>query len=156
MRIEIRDGLTVAHRVLYALAALTLGLAAVLVSVGIYWVSWPYGGLEHVTIQMGDAPVVAGGTLGYTIGYCVADGIPVPVTVLRELELQDHLVTYALPMVGYTIEQRCEEKTRIVGVPPYVVPGVYHLHIHTEVEVNRLRSIRQVFQSPDFVVRAQR
>lgn len=120
---------------------------------GLFWLLWPYGGL-NATLHV-DTPQVQQGTLmSYTIKYCVDDAVPLPIIITREFELQstqDNMLTFAIaPPLSYVIQNRCESFTRVVGVPIYMPLGTYHIHSHSSLKVNPLRSIDQTFSSDTF------
>ena len=120
-----------------------------------WWLFSPYRGLTTYTVALPTTRVVAGGLLRGEIHYCVDAGLPLPMRLDREIVLQNHAVAFPVPDIQYAITQRCESKSRILGIPDYAPPGIYYLSITTTVTVNPLRTIRQTWQSPSFEVVAK-
>jgi hypothetical protein len=140
-------------RTLYSLG--WAGIIAGLILAVWMWLAlfWPHRGLTEWRFTLETPVVVRGELLRWHIRYCVDTAVPIPSRVSRELELQDQDgVTFPLVDLDYTILSRCETKFRAVGIPTYAPPGRYHLHLTTNLEVNQLRTIRQVWISPVFEV----
>lgn len=122
---------------------------------GLFWLLWPYGGMQYNLQVIGKSPIQAGTLLTYTSKYCVSPGVPLPITIQREYELQsgDELMTFPIaPSLSYTIQKPCEEFTRVIGVPSYMPAGMYHIHAHTSMRVNPVRTIDQTFVSNLFEI----
>jgi hypothetical protein len=143
---------------------LVLAWAAILTAVGggalaLFWLLWPYGGLAMTpaVFSVDKRAVGAGELVQYTVRYCVDSGLPIPIGVDRELELQSgDGVAYAIaPAMNYQIVNRCEVRRVFLGIPDYLPPGRYHVHANTTLQVNPLRAIRQKFESETFTVTAR-
>jgi hypothetical protein len=148
------------QRILYS-AAWTAILATLLsLFVACWWMLAPHQGLvSQITppLQVKESVVQAGGVLQYTVHYCVDESLPLPITVDRVLELQptnsEEPVSWPVaPTIAYTITQRCETKTRLMGVPSFIPAGTYHIHSTTSLQVNPLRPVKQYWQSGDFLI----
>ena len=148
-------------KVLHGVAWVTLTTALALLLLAGTWLLWPHEGFTKVDIQFVDQsghrvremPVVRPGQeLSYQIAYCVGSETPIPVTVRRAIQLQNHVVTYALSEIGYQVTKPCEEVIRVLTIPPFIRPGRYRLLVYTDLQVTPLQRVYQVWTSPDFEI----
>lgn len=147
-----------ASRVLYSAAWLVIGSVLLMLMITLYWLIWPYAGIEAspdpFTIEQTD--VQSGDVISYTVQYCIDDRLPLPMTISRELELQPAAntdVTISFPVthtIEYTMTQRCETRRFFIGIPAFVPGGKYHIHSYSQLHVNPIRVIRQLWASRDF------
>lgn len=138
-------------------AVVTVGMACAFTFLGVaaFWLFYPYQGMlsYHATLT---TPVVKQGGLLYgEISYCVDGAVPLPMRLDREIVLQNHRVSFPVVDLQYVITNRCEQKGRILGIPDYAPPGVYHLAITTSLQVNPLRVVRQTWTTGEFTVVAK-
>lgn len=135
----------------YRVAGGVLFLAALFILRLVTWLMFPGPGFQDVTITL-DTPSVQRGTLlEYQVNYCLPGGDH-QVLVSRELELDDHGTNIPLPGLAYTTVLNCETVDRHVGIPSFTPPGPYRLKVTTDVHTNPLRTVRQVWLSPPFMV----
>lgn len=148
-------------RVYYGLGWLAILTALLVMFTGIWWIVGPHKGLimqQDPALQVTENVVQAGSVIQYTIKYCVDEALPLPITVDRLLELQpavgegDPVSWPIAPAISYEIKERCETKTRLLGVPLFIVPGKYHIHSTSTLQVNPLRQIKQDWQSSEFEI----
>lgn len=142
------------ERALFLLGVVTFGITAVLIGLIGYWLFVPAAGLKMKAdpLVVLTKTVAPGDVLHYELNYCVEGPIPVPIRVTREMELQNHSFSFPLPMLGYTIMERCEKKVRLLEIPSFVPPGEYHIHLYTTLEINPLRTLKQSWISENFRV----
>lgn len=133
-----------------------VGLVVAFLFVGVigYWLFWPFEGLTSYTATI-KSPVVQGGLLTGTIRYCVGATVPLPIRIDRDVVLQNHVVSFPMSEIEYTITQRCEDKHRMMPIPSGTPPGTYRMIITTSVQVNPLRVVRQTWSTPTFEVVAK-
>ena len=148
-------------RVYYALGWAAILLSLIFMLTGIWWIVGPHQGLvaqQTPALDVLTDSVHAGGVITYTIKYCVDEDLPLPITVDRLLELQPaeglgQPVSWPVaPTIAYEITERCETKTRLLGVPLFIIPGTYHIHSISTLKVNPLREIKQTWQSNEFQI----
>jgi hypothetical protein len=143
------------------LAGATLTVALLLLLSAGAWLFWPSRGFTSVDIRFVDPsghvtdtkPVVSPGEdVAYSVSYCIDEKTPIPVTVRRAIELQNHVFTYGLSEIGYQISKPCESVIRILTVPPMVRPGEYRIKVYTDIQGSPIRRIYQAWESPTFTV----
>jgi len=139
-------------RTLYTLAVMVFLATMVFLSYLALVLFTPRRGIDTFTVKSVDKVVVQGHIYRWTVSYCVADDVPLPVMIDREIELQNHKIRFPLSVIQYTITERCETFTRAFALPYDTPPGVYHLHIHTSIEYHPLRIVRQEWQGDEFQV----
>jgi len=139
----------------FAWAAIFFVIGVMLTAV--WWTIAPHAGLVPNTnppLIVAEQVTSPGSVLTYTVSYCVDESLPLPITVDRTLELQldgaEPVSWPVAPPIQYTIENRCETKTRLLGIPSFIIPGKYHIHSVSSLTVNPIRIIRQTWQSNDF------
>jgi hypothetical protein len=140
------------ERVYRAVVSLGMGAAFLLLVLFAWWLFYPYKGIQTYDLRILTPVVQPGGLLRWEVDYCVDARTPVPAQVDREMVLQNHVIAFPIPDVGYVIQQRCETKSRVIGIPEYAPGGTYHLEISTSLEVNPLRRLRQSWRSGTFTV----
>jgi hypothetical protein len=134
------------------MVVVTFVLTAGTLATASYWLIRPYTGLETFSVSNVSAVVEAGSIYRWDVSYCASTSTPVPITMTRELELQNHQTRFPIPSLDYVVSERCESFQRAMILPIDTPPGQYHLHIHTRLEVNPLRTVRQEWQGPNFTV----
>lgn len=146
---------------IHHLAGVTLTTALVLLLAAGYWLFWPSQGFTKVDIEfvgtdghpLAKAPTVhPGEDIAYRVSYCIDERTPVPVTVRRAIELQNHVVTYGLSEVAYQVSQPCEEVVRILTIPGMVKAGDYKIRVYTDIQGSPIRRVYQTWSSPVFQV----
>jgi hypothetical protein len=143
------------ERVYRTVVSIGMGAAFVLLAIVGWWLLYPYQGVSKWEFVF-DTPVVQQGALfRWHVNYCVDGSTPLPVTIQRELELQNHTVIFPMPEVSHAIVKPCETKHRAMGVPEYAPPGVYRIVITTRLQVNPFRVVQQSWVSPPFTVVAK-
>jgi len=150
-------------KVLFLAVWAVLVSALLLTFIIFYWNFAPYEGLTDVPqpSSVSEAVVERGGYIMYHINYCVAQSLPLPLTIQRSIELQNLdptvLPTGSIPIAPplvYQITERCESRDIFIGIPMYAPVGRYHIHSETEVKVNPFRSVHQLWTSEDFEITA--
>lgn len=143
---------SVIDRIYRVMVSVGMVAAFALLALVAWWLFYPYRGLSVYHFDMLTPQVRAGELLHYQVSYCLDATTPMPARVDREMVLQNHVVSFPIPDIGYMIQQPCESKTRVIGIPTYAPPGIYHLEISTTMEPNPLRTVRQSWRSPTFEV----
>jgi hypothetical protein len=146
---------------IHHLAGVTLTIALFLLLLAGYWLFWPSQGFTKVDIEfvdrdghvVKDVPFVRPGEeIAYQVSYCVDESVPIPVTVRRAIELQNHVVTYGLSEIAYQVTSPCESVIRILTIPAMVRPGEYRIRVYTDIQGSPIRRIYQSWASPVFRV----
>lgn len=146
---------------IHHLAGVTLTVALVMLLWAGSWLFWPTHGFTKVDISFVDGEtgaaippptVAAGDNLAYRVDYCVDETTPVPVTVRRAIQLQNHVMTYGLAEVAYQISRPCESVIRVLSIPDMVRPGDYKIQIFTDIQTSPIRHVNQVWTSPSFTI----
>lgn len=123
-----------------------------LLSLILYWLIRPYDGFTKFEIISDAQPVVQGGLYQWSVNHCIDNSIPLPVTINREIELQNHKTRFPLPVISYIVSERCESYSRAAVIPEDTPPGTYHLHVHTSIKVNPFRTVDQEFTGNNFEI----
>jgi hypothetical protein len=141
--------------VLTWLSAGTLAIAACLLGTMLWWMLYPYRGVTSYAITSQTGHTHPGGLYSWTVSYCVAADVPLPMTLDREIEIVDHQTRYPLPTVSYIMRSPCETFTRSVLLPDALPAGLYRLIIHTAVRYNPMRVIAQDWTGDVFEVQVK-
>ena len=144
------------HRpILTWIAGGTLAIAACLLGTMLWWLLYPYQGVTSFAVVSQTGHAHPGDLYTWTVSYCVAVDVPLPITLDREIEIVNHQTRYPLPTLNYIMRSPCETFTRSVVLPDGLPPGQYRLLIHTWVRYNPLRVVAQDWTGDTFEVQAR-
>jgi len=126
--------------VLKWLASGTIVAALVMMLLPMWWMFYPYRGMESFVLTSQPGPFAPGGLYTWNVSYCTDVKGPLPIIIHRELEsvADPKNSRFPLSSIYYASTEQCESFQRSVVLPTDLPPGQYRLIAHTEVRYNPL------------------
>jgi len=137
------------NKFLYHLSIFTLLLTAGFICLIFYWLLYPYNPIEFKEISLGKTEYKAGDNLDIYIDYCKYTNLPAETTV----QYIDGIIFTQPPFVSNTPKKCGKVVTADVVIPTALVPGDYNFRQTMTYQVNPIRQVSVVFETPKFEIK---